>query len=62
MLVCKMYLVKWIFTVQLILIRVYADVYLNKWAVQIDGDKQEAKRIAEKNGFKSHGQVRISPL
>ncbi len=43
---------------QLILIPVYADVFLNKWAVHIHGDKQEAKRIAEKHGFKSHGQVR----
>ncbi len=58
MFTCKMCLVKWILIVRLILIPVYADVFLNKWAVHIDGDKQEAKRIAEKHGFKSHGQVR----
>ena len=35
----------------------YAEVYMNKWAVHVKGDLEQAERIASKHGFKCSGQV-----
>lgn len=32
-------------------------IYINTWAVHIEGGVEEAERIAQKHGFVSHGQV-----
>ena len=31
--------------------------YSNRWTVQIDGDFEEAERLARKHGFVNHGKV-----
>ena len=31
--------------------------YSNRWTVQIDGDNDEAERVARKHGFVNHGKV-----
>ena len=37
-----------------------AAVYLNQWAVEIDGDPSVADAVAADNGFTNLGQVRFS--
>jgi len=32
--------------------------YSNRWTVQIDGDNEEANRLARKHGFVNQGKVR----
>jgi len=36
-----------------------AAVYLNQWAVQIDGGPRVADAVAADNGFRNLGQVRL---
>ena len=31
--------------------------YSNRWTVQVDGDNDEADRLARKHGFVNHGKV-----
>ena len=31
--------------------------YSNRWTVQVDGDDDEADRLARKHGFVNHGKV-----
>ena len=34
-------------------------IYTNNWAIQINGDLERAKRIAEKHGFEKVSQVKM---
>ena len=34
--------------------------YSNRWAVKIDGDNNEANRLARKYGFVNNGKVRLA--
>ena len=36
--------------------------YSNRWTVQIDGDNEEANRLARKHGFVNQGKVRKHKL
>ena len=36
--------------------------FSNRWTVQIDGDKHEADRLAEKHGFVNLGKVKNTYL
>lgn len=36
-----------------------AEEYSNRWTMQIDGDKHEADRLAEKHGFVNLGKVSL---
>ena len=37
-----------------------SEIFLNKWAVHIEGGDERANEIAAKHGFKCLGQVRLS--
>lgn len=43
-----------------LVIPVYSDVFLNKWAVHLDGGPRAADDLAEKHGFTNLGQVGCS--